>query len=316
MPGAPGTHRRPHLFLASAWIGVVHMDLPEKSLAREVVKPAKGPSRLPWLIALVVLALAVVPLYFMWKAGAVGDQAAKPPSAAAPQGQAGQPGAPAPPAPSKHGEVIELNKPEDTAPGGEQDQRKKQFGLDKSVDAVLRSDETVKVGDQSVPVSELERKLAVQSRGELLERPIDGSSQVSAWGVHLVNPNDNLWNIHFVLLREYLATRGLKLAADADEPTSDGYSSGVGRTLKFAEHMVGVYNLKTGRMSSDLSILEPGQKLVVFNLSELFGALAKVNPQELAQVRFDGRTLFFPADEAAAQQAESQALQQIPDQKR
>lgn len=282
-----------------------------------MVKSTKGPSRLPWIIALAVLLLACIPLYFMWKAGATDGQAISTAAQPATQEAAGgKPAVPPPPPPSQRGSIIDVNQPGAAASDAEQDQRKEQFGLKKSVDAVLRSDETIKVGDKSVSVSDLERKLAVQGRGELVEQKLGQPGEISAWGVHLVGPNENLWNIHFVLLKEYLASRGVTLASNSDEPGSGGYSSGVGRTLKFAEHMVGVYNLKTGRMSQDLNNLEPGQKLVVFNLSELFGELAKVDPNELSEVRFDGRTLFFPANGAAAQKAEGAALQQIPDQKR
>ncbi len=83
-------------------------------------------------------------------------------------------------------------------------------------------------------------------------------------------------------------------------PTPQGKSSGVGKVLKFAEHMVGVYNLRTGHMSQNLDLLEPGQKAVVFNLSEIFAQLDKVDPKELNGIMYDGRVLFFPKPSAAA----------------
>jgi hypothetical protein len=68
----------------------------------------------------------------------------------------------------------------------------------------------------------------------------------------------------------------------------------VGKILKFAENMVGVYNLKTGKMTTDLDVLEPGAKMVVFNLSEIFQQLAKIDPNHLSGVMYDGRVLLFP----------------------
>lgn len=275
------------------------MQLPESPRRDGQVQQAKKPSRLPWLIVLAILAFACIPLYFMWKADNVGQetlQMQKPKATTAASVSTAV--VPPPPLPSKNGPVIDVKKAEQQPAGGEQAQRKRQFGLDKSVDVVVRSDETIKVGGKEITVSEVERKLAVQSRGEMIERKADEPEEISAWGFHLVRPSENLWNIHFQLLREYLAARGVTLSPEADEPTEMGYSSGVGRTLKFAEHMVGVFNIQTGHMSRDLSTLAPGQKLVVFNLSELFGQLAKVDPAELAKVRFDGRTLFFPVDGA------------------
>ena len=68
----------------------------------------------------------------------------------------------------------------------------------------------------------------------------------------------------------------------------------MGKVLKFAENMVGVFNLKTGRMSPDINLIEPGRKVVVFNLSEIFGQLQQVDPRDLNGINFDGRVLFFP----------------------
>ena len=176
----------------------------------------------------------------------------------------------------------------------EQAQRKKPYGLDKSLDVVVRSDESIKIGDKTIPVSELERKLVVEQRGKLLEKPLDKEGKVSAWGVHLVRPGENLWAIHLAILGEYLKSRGVVLAKGADKPTTKGYSSGVGKILKFAEHMVGVYNLQTGHMTRDLDILETGHKVVVFNLSEIFKQLAQIDPHDLSGVMYDGRVLLFP----------------------
>ncbi|MGD9124833.1 MAG: hypothetical protein PVG60_07060 [Desulfarculaceae bacterium] len=178
----------------------------------------------------------------------------------------------------------------------EQARRKKPYGLEKSLDAVVLSDESIKVGDKVVPMAEMERKLVVEQRGDVLEKPLDkkGKPEVSAWGVHVVRPKENLWGIHFRLLHEYMGTKGVELAADSDQPSPQGYSSGVGQVLKFAEHMVGVYNLKTRQMSKDLDHLEPGKKVVVYNLNEIFGQLAKIDPNDLTGVMYDGRVLLFP----------------------
>jgi hypothetical protein len=176
----------------------------------------------------------------------------------------------------------------------EQAQRKKLYGLDKSLDVVVRSDESIKVGDKTIPVSELERKLVVEQRGKLLEKPLSKEGAVSAWGMYLVRPGENLWEIHLALLGEYLKSRGVNLKKGADQPNVQGYSSGVGKILKFAEHMVGVYNLQTGQMSQNLNLLEPGHKVVVFNLSEIFRQLAQIDPHDLSGVMYDGRVLLFP----------------------
>jgi hypothetical protein len=206
-----------------------------------------------------------------------------------------------PPAPSQQGPVVDVTpEPPGEQPGlpsSEQVQRKEPYGLENSLDAVVRSDESIKLGGKTVPIAELERKLVVEGRGAMLEKPLGKKQTVTAWGVHAVRPGDSLWKIHYALLREYLAHRGQNLPTHADQPTRQGTSSGVGKVLKFAEHMVGVYNLKTGHMSRDLDLLESGEKVVVFNLSEIFEQLAQIQPQDLNGVMYDGRVLLFPQRE-------------------
>lgn len=272
--------------------------LPAPLTTPGVSKKPKNPSRLPWILALLFLAAALAGV-MLWgethKPGQPPDQAAKLPTG--PQAKPEKPHAIAPPGPSAQGKVVDVTPSEEGQPQApqsrEQSQRKQPYGLEKSVDAVVRSDESIRLGDKQVPVQELERKLVVESRGSLLDKPLDGG-KVSAWGVHAVRPGDSLWSIHYGILREYLASRGYKLPQQADQPTSGGLSSGVGKVLKFAEHMVGVYNLKTGHMTRDLDLLEPGQKVVVFNLSEIFDQLAQIDPKDLSGVMYDGRVLLFP----------------------
>jgi len=274
----------------------------------EAPKPpkAKGPSRWPWLALLALLAAALAGV-LIWGSGL--DEAGPPDQAAPPAADQAAKDSPAPaippPSPSEQGPVVDVTPAEPGqpvyAPGAkEQAERKQPYGLDKSVDAVVRSDESIRLGDKQVPVQELERRLVVEQRGDVLERPLKGG-KITAWGVHAVRPGDNLWKIHYALLGEYLASRGYELPPHADQPITGGLSSGVGKILKFAEHMVGVYNLKTGRMTRDLDLLEPGEKVVVFNLSEIFDQLAQVDPKDLSGVMYDGRVLLFPARDGKLQ---------------
>jgi len=262
-------------------------------------------ARWPWLAAIVVLAAAVaVALWYFWPE--ISSRQAKPTPAPAPKAQApaDKPGAVPVPPPSEGGKVVQIGPGTDSGAKvqgqmptptqqAEQAQRKRPFGLEKSVDAVVRSDEAVQIGNQRITIDELERKLVVEQRGEMREKGLK-SPKITVWGVYLVRPGDNLWDIHYRLLKEYLANRGVQLPPRADKPTAKGHSSGVGKVLKFAEHMVGVYNVRTRHMSRDLSLLEPGQKAVVFNLSEIFAQLAQVDPKDLNGIMYDGRVLFFP----------------------
>jgi hypothetical protein len=256
-------------------------------------------SRWPWLLALAVIVAAVAALWVYW--GSSPSQQAqqeKPSPAAATQAPTEQQARV--PAPSPQGDTVKVDGSQQSM----QEERKKPFGLDKSVDAVARSDEKIQVGDQKIPVEELERKMVVEQRGEVREKSLQGG-KVSAWGVHMVRPGDNLWHIHYQLLREYLAGRGIELPPRSDQPVATGKSTGVGKILKFAEHMVGVYNLRTGKMTKDINLLEPGQKVVVFNLSEIFAQLDQVEPTELNGVMYDGRVLFFPKSAKAKPPSQS-----------
>lgn len=277
--------------------------------------PDHKPSRWPWLLALLLIIGLGVVIWLWWGNGTPQQQSTArqegkaAPAAQAKKAQTGETttGAPPPPPPSAQGKVIPVPEPgaktaaSEKASGaaggqvaGEQAARKKPYGIQKSLDVVVRSDEAIKVGDKTVPISELQRKLVVEQRGKVLEQPLGKPIRISVWGVHVVRPGENLWDIHFRLLREYMKSRGVELPPHADRPTPQGYSSGVGKILKFAEHMVGVYNVQTHRMTSNLNLLEPGRKVVVYNLTEIFEQLAKIDPRDLSGVMYDGRVLFFP----------------------
>ena len=114
---------------------------------------------------------------------------------------------------------------------------------------------------------------------------------VSLYGIYMVRPGDNLWNIHFRVLKEYFAHHGIKLSPGADEPGPHGRSSGVGKILKYAERMVYVYNVKTEELTDNLNLLQPGQKIVVFNMTQLDNVLRKLDKENIKRLRLDGQTL-------------------------
>ncbi|MDR1396683.1 MAG: hypothetical protein LBJ14_02995 [Desulfarculales bacterium] len=248
-------------------------------------QPAYG---LKIIAAVLILLLAGAGGYFFYQHNAAGrDIAAALPA----EGQLNRQNPPGIPAPSRYSDSVVLI-PGQNSP--EQEERKAEFGLDKSLDIIVRSDESIVVNDAEIPVAELERQLDLY-RGEISEQHVNPSQdQISAWGVHLVRAKDNLWLIHLNLLREYMAGRGITMAQGADQPLPSGYSSDVGKMLKFAEHMVGVFNLRTRQMSHDLNWLEPGEKIAVFNLSEIFSQLQNADLNDLRCLIYDGRVLIFP----------------------
>lgn len=115
------------------------------------------------------------------------------------------------------------------------------------------------------------------------------------FGIYVVRRGDNIWNIHFRFLREYFGGRDVRLTPVADEPDERGISSGVGKILKFSETMVHIYNLREKRLDTNLNLIHPESKVVVFNLSEAFDLLSRIDERNIRELRFDGETLWIPA---------------------
>jgi len=122
------------------------------------------------------------------------------------------------------------------------------------------------------------------------------SSRTDVYGVYVVRPGDNIWNIHFTFLKEYFAGRNIAISMKADEPDPSGESSGVGKILKFSEGMVYIYNLRERRVSEDLDLIHPLSKIVVFNMGRALDLLARIDSDRIKQVRFDGETLWIPTE--------------------
>ena len=81
----------------------------------------------------------------------------------------------------------------------------------------------------------------------------------------------------------------------ADEPGSDGTSSGIGKLLKFSEKMVYIYNINDATIDSDIHIIQPLSKIVVYNMKDIFDFLEQIDYAQVNQIQFDGETLWLPA---------------------
>ena len=119
---------------------------------------------------------------------------------------------------------------------------------------------------------------------------------VEEYGIHVVQANDNIWDIHFKLLRDYYDHKGIQVAPLADEPDTKGKSSGIGKILKFSEHMVHIYNVKESKLSTNLDQIYPLSKIVVYNMSFIFALLDRIDYKDVARIEFDGETLWLPAE--------------------
>jgi len=178
-------------------------------------------------------------------------------------------------------------------------ERKKRLGIDKSLDLIVQPNERFTIGGTRVSMRDILAK-AVGATGGLLEEEIDASGQITVdvdgeYGIYVVRQGDNIWNIHFKIVQEYFSHRGTDVIKTADEPLPGGLSSGVGKLLKFSEKMVIIYNLLEGSITSNIDLLEPLSKIVVYNMHEIFSLLQEIDYNNVDNIRFDGDVIWIPA---------------------
>jgi hypothetical protein len=181
------------------------------------------------------------------------------------------------------------------------DKRKAKYGVDKGVDLIVRPNETVKIGDTTVSMQEILDRIHRQ-QGDIVEKNVgEAAGQRSGndhvYGIYVVQPGDNIWNVHFQFLRDYFKRRGVTLSLVSDEPNRLGYSSGVGKILKFSEGMVHIYNIKENHVDTNLNLIYPLSKIVVFDMKQVSSLLDQIDVAHINHLKFDGETLWIPADQ-------------------
>ena len=176
--------------------------------------------------------------------------------------------------------------------------RKEDYGTQNAVAAIVKADETIQVGDTKVSMREILEKIRLK-RGDFIESDLsaDKPPDLEEYGIYLVQEGDNIWNIHFRFLKDYLSHKGVAVAPLADEPITGGVSSGVGKLLKFSEKIVYIYNVKERRLDVDLDMLQPMTKIVVYNMKEVFALLDQIDYDRVNRIEFDGDTIWIPAEQ-------------------
>ena len=177
--------------------------------------------------------------------------------------------------------------------------RKKEYDVGKGIDIIAKSDEALQIGGIRLSMKELQEQIRLKL-GEIAEETLGADGQPEpddpeTFGIHVVQPGDNIWNIHFAFLKDYFGRRGINLARSADEPNPNGSSSGVGKLLKFSENMVYIYNVQEKDFSEDLNLIEPHSKIIVYKLDRIFDLLEQLNAENIDRIQFDGDTLWVPA---------------------
>ena len=177
-------------------------------------------------------------------------------------------------------------------------QRKAKYGVEKGVDIIAKSDESFKIGDSTVSMQEILDKIRIKS-GDIVEKDLNSKKKGAmknseTFGIYIVQPGDNIWNIHFNFLKDYFAHKGISLSPLADEPEKGGQSSGVGKLLKFSERTVNIYNIKERKIDVDLNLIYPLSKVVIYNMDQIFELLDLIDYEHVNRIQFDGETLWIP----------------------
>ncbi|WDP88594.1 MAG: hypothetical protein HUN04_02085 [Desulfobacter sp.] len=177
--------------------------------------------------------------------------------------------------------------------------RKQTLGIKKSLDMIVQSDETFTVGKTTVSMKKILEK-AFTGQGRVFQEEISESgavrpTKITEYGIYVVQPGDNIWNIHFRILRDYYGSRGIELQEAADEPGASGMSSGVGKILKFSETMVIIYNMVEEKITRDINLIEPLSKIVVYNMDAVFALLEEISFNNVDRLQFDGQNIWIPA---------------------
>jgi hypothetical protein len=204
-------------------------------------------------------------------------------------------------APIKPPPVIDYNKlDEDQKLKDLMQERKAKYGLKKGIDIITKSDESIKVGKSTVPMQEILDEIRLKL-GDIIEKDLKSGRTGSGrdtkeFGIYVVQPGDNIWNLHFKFLKDYFDHKGVVLSPRADEPIQAGQSSGVGKLLKFSENTVQIYNIKEHKLDIDLNLITPLSKIVVYNMEQIFALLDLIDYAKVNRIQFDGETLWIPAD--------------------
>jgi len=190
------------------------------------------------------------------------------------------------------------------SPQASQAERQQIAGFKDSVDYIVRADEPFEVGGKTWTIDQIRNRLLPEEGkepllpqiteadvGPSIRKPIVAPAPqrpkpADYYAVRIVQPGDNLWNIHYQIIRDYLARRHIILAADADKPHPDGRSSGIGRLLKFIESVVVVYDFDKNRAEKDLNLIHPYHIVVFFKISDLLSALDQLQPDDLNRIRY------------------------------
>lgn len=265
------------------------------------------------IVAVVVVLLALIGLLYFWLSAdekapppptpskpAVKTPVAKTPSVTKPVAKT--PKTPALPVKKtiKQAPVIDYdNLAKDKNTSKLVEERKSQYGVEKTIDIIAKPEETVKIRGEKIPMQDIADQIRIKEGGVVekgIDMPLNAVELAKHdFGIHVVKPGDNIWALHFKMLKNYFAKRGLELSPMADEPKQGGKSTGIGKLLKFSEKKVYVYNIRKKRLEVDLNLIHPNDKIIIYNMSRVFELLDEIDYTNVDRIHFDGETIWIPA---------------------
>ncbi len=174
------------------------------------------------------------------------------------------------------------------------EERKNKYGVNNVLDLVVKSDEKIKINNKILDMKKIDENERIKG-GTLVSLDLKDPSKghdPRDYGIYIVKKGDNLWDIHFRILKELFNKKGITLSLNADEPVKGGYSSGVGKILKFSEKMVSIYSLDNVKIEDDINILEPDGKVVIYKMDDIESLLKDMSEKNINNVIFDGKNLW------------------------
>ncbi|MBF0530151.1 MAG: hypothetical protein HQK55_12950, partial [Deltaproteobacteria bacterium] len=153
------------------------------------------------------------------------------------------------------------------------------------------------------PKSKPLQQTRTRFKEESLNKPgsttaVQGGSSASVWtlsafyGLYVVKTGDEMGNLLFSVLREYLNYRGLPVVNSSELP-KDGSSPVPGLTVIYPDDITFIYNFKTRHLDNNLNIANPNQKLLIFDLTRLEGMLGSLKIGNSGRIHFEGRNIYF-----------------------
>jgi len=154
--------------------------------------------------------------------------------------------------------------------------RKAEYRLGTVLDIIAVAGETIKVGGRGIEMDDMSEKIRLEI-GDIVETDLKtgemASEKSDVFGIHILKFQERLPDIHFEFLKELVDFKGMSLTSMSSESNRRGAGFMVGKILAFSEHNAYIYDIKKKRFTSDVNLLEPNSKIVIYRLGRVSSIL-------------------------------------------